>query len=189
MRDYEFGNTIAALRCKQGFSQYQLGKLVGVSDKAVSKWENGSAKPKMSTCRKLAQVFGITLDELLSTSVCSDIKRITPAPQCLAHFVELSDTVSLLPGYTVKVLPSSACPAEEAVQAVLLAINPTGIVNLEHILRSCIHVGNDPTPYVLKDIIESHQGGILVGYCCYWFKFHRHQVNAGINSLHMHRDT
>mgnify|MGYP004686792535 CR=1 FL=1 len=46
MRDYSFGNFISALRVRRGLSQYQLGALVGVSDKAVSKWENGVSKPE-----------------------------------------------------------------------------------------------------------------------------------------------
>ena len=40
--------------------------LVGVSDKAVSKWENGSAKPQIKTLYKLSEVLGITVDELLA---------------------------------------------------------------------------------------------------------------------------
>lgn len=167
MRDYEFGNTIAAYRCKQGLSQYQLGKLVGVSDKAVSKWENGSSKPKMSTCRKLAHVFGITLDELMTPSDCPDIKRITTSQSCFAPSGELSETLSMLPGYSIKVLPSYASPVEDAVQVILLAITPAGAINLGHILRSCLVLANDPTPYVLKEIIDSHREGILVGYCCF----------------------
>ena len=43
MRDYSFGNYISTLRERMGLSQYQLGVLVGVSDKAVSKWENGGS--------------------------------------------------------------------------------------------------------------------------------------------------
>ncbi len=54
MRDYSFGNFISALREQRGLSQYQLGALVGVSDKAVSKWENGVSKPRMNVIRKLA---------------------------------------------------------------------------------------------------------------------------------------
>ena len=49
MRDYSFGNFLHGLRERRGLSQYQLGMLVGVSDKAVSKWENGSAKPQIKT--------------------------------------------------------------------------------------------------------------------------------------------
>lgn len=66
MRDYSFGNFISALRERCGLSQYQLGALVGVSDKAVSKWENGVSKPRIDTMRKLSEVLDVSIDELLS---------------------------------------------------------------------------------------------------------------------------
>ena len=66
MRDYSFGNFISALRERRGLSQYQLGALVGVSDKAVSKWENGASKPRTDTMRKLAKELEISVDELLT---------------------------------------------------------------------------------------------------------------------------
>lgn len=66
MKDYSFGNYICALRTGLGLSQFQLGTLVGVSDKAVSKWENGDAKPRISTCHRLAAVLGVSINELLS---------------------------------------------------------------------------------------------------------------------------
>ena len=74
MKDYSFGNFISELRQRNGLSQFQLGTLVGVSNKAVSKWENGSAKPKIATCHKLALVLGVSIDELLAC------KYHTPAP-------------------------------------------------------------------------------------------------------------
>lgn len=66
MRDYSFGNFISALRIRRGLSQYQLGALVGVSDKAVSKWETGVSKPRMDTIIKLAEVLDVRTDELLA---------------------------------------------------------------------------------------------------------------------------
>lgn len=66
MRDYSFGNFISTLRERCGLSQFQLGVLVGVSDKAVSKWENGASKPRIDTMRKLADVLGVSIDELLT---------------------------------------------------------------------------------------------------------------------------
>lgn len=66
MRDYSFGNFISALRERTGLSQYQLGALVGVSDKAVSKWENGASKPRIDTIRKLSEVLDVGVDELLT---------------------------------------------------------------------------------------------------------------------------
>ncbi len=68
MRDYAFGNLVTRLRTELGLSQFQLGKLIGVSDKAVSKWENGNAKPRIATCCRLADILGVSLDELLSAA-------------------------------------------------------------------------------------------------------------------------
>ena len=65
MNDYGFGNFIRDMRTKRGLSQFQLGRLIGVSDKAVSKWESGTAVPRISKCRKLADIFDITLDEMM----------------------------------------------------------------------------------------------------------------------------
>lgn len=76
MRDYSFGNFISALRERRGLSQYQLGALVGVSDKAVSKWENGVSKPRIGTIRKLSDVLDISVDELLTCEYAAfDMKR------------------------------------------------------------------------------------------------------------------
>lgn len=66
MRDYSFGNFISTLRERKGLSQYQLGVLVGVSDKAVSKWENGASKPRTNIIRKLSEVLDVSVDELLT---------------------------------------------------------------------------------------------------------------------------
>lgn len=73
MRDYTFGNYICNLREAQGYSQFQLGALVGVSDKAVSKWENGNAKPRMQTCIRLAEVLEVPLAEFLQGRPCYPI--------------------------------------------------------------------------------------------------------------------
>ena len=66
MKDYSFGNFISALRERRGLSQYQLGALVGKSDKAVSKWENGASKPRIDTIKKLSEVLDVSVDELLT---------------------------------------------------------------------------------------------------------------------------
>lgn len=75
MRDYSFGNFISALRERNGLSQYQLGALVGVSDKAVSKWENGTSKPRIDILRKLSDVLDVSVDELLTCEYASFDKK------------------------------------------------------------------------------------------------------------------
>lgn len=66
MRDYSFGNFISTLRQRTGLSQYQLGVLVGVSDKAVSKWESGESEPSIDKLIKLSKYFGVSIDESMS---------------------------------------------------------------------------------------------------------------------------
>ena len=77
MRDYSFGNFLHELRSRRGLTQYQLGALVGVSDKAVSKWENGSSKPQSSILYKLSDVLGVSVDELLTCKYHSSEKKDT----------------------------------------------------------------------------------------------------------------
>lgn len=65
MDNYEFAQRIVELRRQKGLSQKQLGDMLGVSNKAVSKWENGESMPKMSTMLSLAEILGIDGNELI----------------------------------------------------------------------------------------------------------------------------
>lgn len=64
MNNYNFGNYICSLREKKGLSQKQLGDKLGVSNKAISKWENGGAYPSSELMLPLAKELGISIEEL-----------------------------------------------------------------------------------------------------------------------------
>lgn len=66
MNDYSFGNYIYRMRKQSGDSQNELGEKLGVTGKAVSKWENGAAKPTTDILRKMAALWEIPVDELLA---------------------------------------------------------------------------------------------------------------------------
>lgn len=66
MNDYNFGNFLYELRIQKGLSQSDLGKIMGVSNKAVSKWEMGVSKPRPDMLVTLSSFFGVTVDELLA---------------------------------------------------------------------------------------------------------------------------
>lgn len=75
MQDYDFGNRLFQLRKKAGLSQSGLGRKIGVSNKAVSKWETGRAKPGLDIVHKLADTLNVSVDDLLNLS--SSEKQIT----------------------------------------------------------------------------------------------------------------
>src|SRR5574344_1090150 len=65
MDKYKTGNFIYSLRKEKGISQGQLGLMLGVTNKAVSKWENGDNKPEVNMLYRLSDVLGVSVDELV----------------------------------------------------------------------------------------------------------------------------
>ena len=59
------GSFIAALRKAKGMTQKDLAGLLHVSDKTVSRWETGDGTPDLALIPVLAEIFGVTCDELL----------------------------------------------------------------------------------------------------------------------------
>ena len=55
------GEIIRQLRTEHGLTQKQLAELINVSDKAVSKWETGTAKPGVEMIRKISALYNISV--------------------------------------------------------------------------------------------------------------------------------
>lgn len=65
MKKQTLGNMIATLRKEKGMTQLDLAEKMGVTDKAVSKWERDLSCPDVSSIPKLAEILGVSLDELM----------------------------------------------------------------------------------------------------------------------------
>ena len=65
MEEMSIGKRIMTLRKQKGLTQEQLAERVSVSPQAVSKWENDVSCPDIAIIPKLAEVLGVTTDELL----------------------------------------------------------------------------------------------------------------------------
>lgn len=60
------GENIYRLRTQHNMSQGDLADALDVSRQSVSKWENNSATPELEKLLKMSELFGVTLDELVS---------------------------------------------------------------------------------------------------------------------------
>ncbi len=66
MNQEKIGKFIARCRKEKGLTQQELAEKLGVTDRSVSKWENGRCLPDLSLFNLLCQELGITINELLS---------------------------------------------------------------------------------------------------------------------------
>lgn len=66
MDQIKIGKFIAALRKEKGLTQEQLGEKLGVTNKTVSRWENGNYMPDVEMLLLLSKEFGISINELIS---------------------------------------------------------------------------------------------------------------------------
>lgn len=66
MDQIKIGKFIAALRKEKGLTQEQLGEKLGVTNKTISRWENGNYTPDVEMLALLSKEFGVSINELIS---------------------------------------------------------------------------------------------------------------------------
>lgn len=66
MANRSLGETISTLRREKGMTQKELADLLNITDKAVSKWERDLACPDTMTIPKLAEILGVSIEELMN---------------------------------------------------------------------------------------------------------------------------
>ncbi len=77
--EMNLGKNIAALRKKSNLTQEDLAGRLGVTPQAVSKWENESSCPDIALLPIIADLFGVTVDDLMKKSEAEMIEAPTPA--------------------------------------------------------------------------------------------------------------
>ena len=66
MDQIKMGKFIAPLRKEKGLTQEKLGEKLGVTNKTVSRWENGNYMPDVEMLSLLSEEFGVSINELIS---------------------------------------------------------------------------------------------------------------------------
>ena len=72
----ELGKKIRQLRFKAGLTQEQLADRLGIGPQSVSKWETAAAMPDITTLPLLAEIFGVTIDDLFDLTAEQRFNRI-----------------------------------------------------------------------------------------------------------------
>lgn len=66
MANKSMGEIISTLRREKGMTQKELADMLNITDKAVSKWERDIACPDTQTIPKLAEILGVSVEELMN---------------------------------------------------------------------------------------------------------------------------
>lgn len=66
MANKSMGEIISTLRREKNMTQRELADMLNITDKAVSKWERDIACPDTQTIPKLAEILGVSVDELMN---------------------------------------------------------------------------------------------------------------------------
>lgn len=90
MDSKKIGAFIAVNRKKKGLTQEQLGERLGVTNKTISRWENGNYMPDLSMLEPLSKELEITLNELLAGEEIREEESAARAEKNLISAIDYS---------------------------------------------------------------------------------------------------
>lgn len=98
MDQYKIGKFIAARRKEMKMTQKELAEQLGITDRAISKWENGRCMPDMSLLQPLSKALGVGVNDLLSGEIVADEHFREKSEQNLVNMAELNHLRSVKTG-------------------------------------------------------------------------------------------
>ena len=149
MNQFKIGKFIAECRKEKGLTQMQLSEKLGITDKAVSKWERGITMPDTSIMLELCDILGISVNELLNGEKINMENNDQKNKQLLlemANELEKKNKMIWSAMWVIMIVSITALFAGLAVAAFLI---PEGVWQLVAILGLCV-VFLIPCFYALK---------------------------------------
>lgn len=184
MDQIKIGELIRKLRIENHLTQKQLAERIGVTDKAVSKWERGNGCPDISLLTELSKVFGVELQTLLlgeifqKESEKGNMKKMKfyVCPDCGNIITATSDANISCCGKRIE--PLTAKKADESKKLSMEDIGDEWFISSEHPMTKNHYISfvayvNDSTACIYKQYPEwnlqlslpLYSSGRLVWYC------------------------
>lgn len=132
MDQKRIGAFIAQCRKEKNLTQMQLAELLGITNQAVSKWENGRGMPDVSLLQPLCEVLGISFNELFSGEHISAEEYKGKAEENISRLFKEKQIANLKP---VKYLFSICANAALFVAVIELAVGLVGNLFYSAILK------------------------------------------------------
>lgn len=138
MNQYVTGAVIKELREKNKLTQAELAEKLNVSDKTISKWETGKGYPDVSLLEPIAEVFSISLTELMSGNAITN--KNTSANMLRSKFyvcpvcgnVVHSTGELMVTCHGIQLMPEMAEPSDEKHNILIEKIEDEYYVQIKH---------------------------------------------------------
>ena len=179
MDQIKIGRFIAGCRKAVNLTQKQLAEKLGITDKAISKWERGIAMPDTSIMLELCDILGISVNELLSgekNNMENSNQKNEQLLLDLAKELEKKNKTIWSSMWAIMIVSMTALFAGIFIAAFLI---PEGVWQLVTILIICI-VFLIPCFYALK--LEVSVGAYKCKYCGYEIV---PTYSQALNAMHM----
>ena len=184
MDNYITGATIKKMREKKGITQNELAQKIGVSDKAVSKWETAKGLPDITLIEPLASALGVSIMELMSgnavinKNVSSNILRskFYVCPICGNIIRTVGDTVISCCG--INLPPLEAEEPDENHKVTIEKVEDEYFITInhdmtkEHFISFIAHITSDRVQFVkfypegnAETRLSLRGGGEIYFYC------------------------
>lgn len=180
MDQLKIGRFIAECRKKEGLTQLQLAEKLSITDRAVSKWENGRAMPDSSIMLELCNILKITVNDLLSGEIVTMdnynkelennllemVKQKQEADKRLLRMASLAGVMAGIPA-VVGIVIGLAVPMEEWKQVVVVLSGMIPLlVAIPFLLRveqvagfyECKHCHHQYVPRYMSVFMSPHMG-------------------------------
>lgn len=146
MNQYVTGAIIKKLREEKRLTQAELAEKLHVSDKTISKWENGKGYPDISLLQPIADVFGISIAELLSGSPVTNVNvsanmlrsKFYVCPVCGNAIHCMGEAVIHCHG--VQLMPAQAEYAEEKHPLSIEIVEDEYYIRIEHAMSKTHYI-------------------------------------------------
>lgn len=155
------GNNIKRYRKDRKITQEQLAQVLGVSDQAVSRWENGMTYPDIELLPTIALYFGVTMDDLMGMEAFKDeseIEEILKKRQELKNRGEVLKSCELM-RKAAKRYPKNYEILSKLVSDLLFASNTTD----EEIARNNLHEAESLINRILAECPDENLCRTMIG--------------------------
>lgn len=175
MDKYQFGEFIYQKRKQLHMTQDELGRKLGVTNKAVSKWETGETLPDIQLLELLASTLDVTIDELL-TQRKPATEEVAMEPKKPIMLCSLFGSIILVLVITVIVLSVNLAKDNE------LELEPSDIYSVIDI-SPCVRSEVNGTTLTIYSTVVNHSPNDVTFTAEFTIKYYYQNTNDGISII------